>query len=196
MAVVAKSILAFIAVLLVLGAWATIGHCGETVLGVMQRQPVYFEDRGDKELKATQLQDLAKAIEDASDPRPPGIGRKDWQAALMMVSYLESTWSLRIHRGDCKPHECDGGRARGPWQQHRNGRSEADWEALQGIEHVGFQAETASAQLRTSVLTCRHAGVPWLQGMINNYAGRPCTDTGWEGLEDRQDMWTKIRNKL
>ncbi len=196
MAIVAKVILAVLVLMLGLGIGAQIAHCGEPVLTVMQRQPVYFEDRGDPELKAVQLQDIAKAVEDASDMRPPGVGRRDWQALLLMISYHETTWSLRVHRGDCKAHECDGGRARGPWQQHRNGRSDADWNSLVGLEHTVFQAETASAQLRSSFLTCKGAGVPWLQGVINNYAGKNCKATDWEGLEDRQATWTKIRARL
>jgi hypothetical protein len=196
MAVLAKVILGFLATLIVLCIGAHLAHCGEPVLTVMQRQPVYFEDRATPELKAVQLQDLATAIEGASQNKPPGVGLRDWQALLLTISYHETTWSLRIHRGDCKAHECDGGKARGPWQQHRNGRKDADWDALIGLEHTTFQAETASAQLRSSWLTCKGSGAPWLQGTINNYAGRKCTDTTWEGLAERQATWAKIRAKL
>lgn len=196
MAIVTKAILMFLALVIVLCVGSQYVHCGEPVLTVMQRQPVYFEDRGDAELKAVQLQDLAQAIEDAAESRPPGIARRDWQALLLAISYHETTWSLRVHQGDCKPHECDGGKARGPWQQHRNGRKDGDWEALIGLEHSAFQAETASAQLYTSWRTCKGSGAPWLQGVINNYAGKSCTDTGWPGLEERQATWAKFRAKL
>jgi len=171
-------------------------HGGEPVLTVMQRQAVYFEDRNERELKAVQLQDLATAIEFAAQEHPPGVSVKDWQALLMAVSYAESTWSLRIARGDCKPHECDGGRARSPWQIHRNGMSDQDWEAMQGLANVNFQAEKASAVLRRAFLTCKGSGVPWVMGTLNNYAGRKCSDDSWDGLVERGRIFSKIRTRL
>ena len=162
----------------------------------LQRLPTYYEDRAVPELKAVQLQDMATAIEAATNPPPPGVQLKDFQALVIAIAWHESTLSLRIHRGECKPHECDGGRARGPWQQHRHGMTDADWDAMHGLEHVQHQAVVAAKQLRRSYLTCKGSGVTWLQGAINNYAGRNCTATGWAGLEERQQTWAKVRRRL
>lgn len=170
------------------------------VVDAVRSLPTYYEDRDAGELKAVQLQDMADAIEAATDlHKPPGVKRKDWVALLIMVAWHESTLSLRIHRGDCKPYECDGGRARGPWQQHRNGRSQADWDALHGLEHVGHQAETASIQLRRGFLLCAKKGasdLPWLEATLNNYAGRSCSVPNWEGRDERVATWIKVRGKL
>jgi hypothetical protein len=162
----------------------------------LERLPTYYEDRATPELKAVQLQDMATAIEIATDPPPPGVKLKDFQALVIAIAWHESTLSLRIHRGECKPHECDGGRARGPWQQHRHGMTDADWDAMHGLENVQHQAVVAAQQLRRSYLTCKGSGATWLQGAINNYAGRNCTATGWAGLEERQATWAKVRKRL
>lgn len=200
MAILGKGVL-----LLILGAllaaailaWSVKAFGAESLEASMKRLPVYFEDRAEPELKAVQLADMATAIEQAATlHKPPGVGVKDWEALLALVAWHESTNSLRIHRGDCKPHECDGGRARGPWQQHRNGRSEKDWNALQGIENVTFQAETASIQLRRGFLACKGTKAPWLTATLNNYAGKACDAPAWPGRVDREETWTKIRRRL
>ncbi len=198
MAIVAKAILVFLAALVATLCVAKFAKGGESgVEHALRSLPVYFEDRADPELKATQLADMATAIEQAAEQhRPPGVKVKDWEATLITVAFHESTNSLRIHQGLCKPHECDSGRARGPWQQHRNGRTEDDWNALIGLEHTGFQAETASVQLRRGFLNCKGSPAPWLQGTLNNYAGKNCNELNWDGLEDRLQTWTKVRARL
>lgn len=159
--------------------------------------PVYFEDRESGDVKHAQLSLIAFSVEEAARAtKPKGLKLKDWTALLLMVGYMESTFSLRIHAGQCKPHECDGGRARGPWQQHRNGRSESDWEKLTGFEHTQFQALTAGQALRRSYLTCKGSRAPWLQGTLNNYAGQKCEALEWGGLEERLRLWSKVRAKL
>ncbi len=200
MAILGKGVLALIFGMLLIAAilaWASKAFGAESLESAMKRLPVYFEDRAEPELKAAQLADMATAIEQAAEQhKPPGVGAKDWQALLALVAWHETTNSLRIHRGDCKPTECDGGRARGPWQQHRNGRSEQDWNALTGLENVGFQAETASVQLRRGFLTCKGSKTPWLTATLNNYAGKVCDAPEWPGRVDREETWTKIRRRL
>ena len=198
MAIVLRMVVALFVAYLVLLGLAMVANASEPsgVQVALQRLPTYYEDRATPELKAVQLQDMATAIEIATDPPPPGVKLKDFQALVIAIAWHESTLSLRIHRGECKPHECDGGRARGPWQQHRHGMSDADWEAMHGLENVQHQAVVAAKQLRRSYLTCRGSGVTWLQGTINNYAGRNCTATGWAGLDERQATWAKVRKRL
>lgn len=200
MAILAKGTLLMVLAMLVIAAvvaWAAQAFGAEPLRTAIGRLPVYFEDRAEKDAKAAQLDAMADAIEYATEThKPPGVGVKDWNALLALIAWHESTNSLRIHRGDCKPQECDGGKARGPWQQHRNGRTEEDWERLHGLDNVGFQAATASQQLRRGFLTCKGSKTPWLTATLNNYAGKACDAPEWPGRTDREETWTKIRRRL
>ncbi len=177
-------------------ACASMAFGAEPLGTAMARLPVYFEDRADPELKAVQLQDIARAIEQASVKPPGGLSPKDWQALLVTVAYWETTLSIRIHQGKCKPHECDRGRSRGPWQQKQNVFTRPIWDQLHGIEHVDLQAQAASDFLRRSFGTCSRSGQPWLVGTLNAYAGRRCSDTSWEGLHKRTATWRSVRARL
>lgn len=175
---------------------ARCAHGAEPLSTAMARLPTYFEDRADPELKAVHTQDLARAIEQASTKPPGGLSPKDWQALLVAVGYWESTFSIRIHKGDCRPKECDAGRARSPWQMHRSVFTAPVWDQMFGIEHVDLQAQTASDMLKRSYWTCARSGMPWLAGTLNAYAGRRCTDVSWGGLGDREQTFMRIRSRL
>jgi hypothetical protein len=166
---------------------ASVALCsaGEPLSSAMARLPVYFEDRSDLEAKAEHTRQLAAAIEKASDARPKGVSRADWQALLVAVGYWESTFSMRIHRGDCyvKKGECDAGRARSPWQMHRNTFTAPVWDLLFGIEHVELQARTASEMLARSYWQCARSGVP-------------CSDNTWPGFDKRFKTFVAVRARL
>ncbi len=184
---------AIFAALLACASWA---RGAEPLSSALARLPVYFEDRADPEHKAVQLQDLARAIEQASTKPPGGLHPKDWQALLATVAYHESTMSIRIHQGKCKPWECDRGKSRGPWQQKQNVFTRPIWDQLHGLEHVDVQAQAASDFLRRSYGTCSRSGQPWLVGTLNAYAGRRCGDTSWDGLQKRMALFRTVRGRL
>lgn len=150
--------------------------------------PCFIEDRGDPD-KSAQLDAIAVAIADVSHdaPRPP----REWAALLMTIGYHESTFSLRIHRGQCKPHECDNGRARSMWQLHKNLFNAAVWDQLHGIENTAIQVQTASDALKRAYFTCSRSGVPWLQATLNGYAGRRCS-AEWPGLDQRVSTFNRL----
>jgi hypothetical protein len=151
--------------------------------------PCFVEDRGDAR-KDGQLAAIAAAVADVSRdaPRPP----REWAALLLTVGYHESTFSLRIHRGDCKPHECDRGRARSAWQLHKNLFTEPVWEQLHGLENTAVQVRAASDALRRAYYTCSRSGVPWLQATLNGYAGRRCSSQ-WPGLDQRTATFSRLQ---
>lgn len=153
------------------------------------RLPVFFEDRGAAG-KAEQLDGIATAVAAASYGRPRSP--QEWAALELAVGFHESTFSLRIHRGDCKPKECDAGRARSAWQMHRNTFNAPHWDKLFGLEHTEVQARAASDALERAYWTCAKSGVPWLQGTINAYAGRRCSDTSWPGLQQRMATFNML----
>lgn len=150
------------------------------VLAALTALPVYKEDIGSTE-KSAQLERLANAIAQESQhaPLPP----REWAKLLITVGFNESALSLRITAGNCKPKECDRGRARGIFQIHRNSINRELWAKQDG--DIELQAHLASDQLERGYWTCSKAGVPWLVGTINGYAGRRCSDTSWPGLHKR-----------
>src|SRR5215216_1305670 len=119
--------------------------------------PTFVEDRGDAQ-KAPQLDAIAAAVADVSReaPRAP----REWAALLLTIGYHESTFSLRIQRGQCKPHECDNGRARSAWQLHKNLFTAPIWDQLHGIENTRVQVQAASDALKRAYFTCSRSGVP------------------------------------
>lgn len=158
------------------------------VRAAIENLPVFHEDRGDSD-KAAQLDAIAAAVADVSRdaPRSP----REWAALLLTIGYHESTFSLRIHRGQCKPHECDRGKARSAWQLHKNLYTAPLWDQLHGIEHTVVQVRAASDALKRAYFTCGRSGVPWLQATLNAYAGRRCS-AEWPGLDQRMSTFNRL----
>jgi hypothetical protein len=159
------------------------------VRAAMESLPCFVEDRGDPD-KSAQLDAIAAAIADVSRdaPRPP----REWAALLLTIGYHESTFSLRIQRGQCKPHECDRGRARSAWQLHKNLFTAPIWDQLHGIENTKVQVQAASDALKRAYFTCSRSGVPWLQATLNGYAGRRCS-AEWPGLDQRAATFARLQ---
>jgi hypothetical protein len=158
------------------------------VRAAMESLPCFHEDRGDPD-KSAQLDAIAAAVAEVSRdaPRSP----REWAALLLTIGYHESTFSLRIHRGQCKPHECDRGKARSAWQLHKNLHTASMWEQLHGIEHTAVQVRAASDALKRAYFTCSRSGVPWLQATLNGYAGRRCSSE-WPGLDKRVSTFSRL----
>lgn len=164
------------------------GNHAAWVRAAVESLPCFVEDRGDPE-KVKQLDEIAAAIAEVSKdaPRAP----REWAALLLTIGYHESTFSLRIHRGQCKPHECDRGRARSAWQLHRNTFNAAIWDQLHGLENTRVQVQAASDALKRAYFTCNRSGVPWLQATLNGYAGRRCS-AEWPGLDARVATFNRL----
>jgi hypothetical protein len=158
------------------------------VRAAMDALPCFHEDRGDPD-KSAQLDAIAAAVAEVSRdaPRPP----REWAALLLTIGYHESTFSLRIHRGQCKPHECDRGKARSAWQLHKNLYTAPIWDQLHGLEHTQIQVRAASDALKRAYFTCSRSGVPWLQATLNGYAGRRCS-AQWPGLDQRTSTFNRL----
>ena|GEM_PF-1449643 len=168
-------------------AFADTNHAA-WVRAAMESLPTYVEDRGDPD-KSAQLDAIAAAIADVSRdaPRSP----REWAALLLTIGYHESTFSLRIQRGQCKPHECDNGRARSAWQLHKNLFTAPVWDQLHGVENTAIQVRAASDALKRAYFTCSRSGVPWLQATLNGYAGRRCS-AEWPGLDQRVSTFGRL----
>lgn len=127
--------------------------------------PLFAEDRSaELELaKSAQYQALAQAMaETARDRRE--------LAFLVAWGWHETKFSLRIHRNECRRWECDRGRARSPWQLHRNGLDQGSWERLVGIDNVRHQAAEAALRARRALAWCGT-----VEGAFRSMSGRGCS---------------------
>jgi hypothetical protein len=168
----------------------------------LERLPTFHEDTSPEvqSAKSAQLGALAVAISYESKRqtiRPP----REWAALLVAIGFRESTFSLRIHRGECNllKRECDAAkkngelyaRAKSPWQLHENKLNANAWPFLTGVENTDLQVLEASAALQRGYWTCSRSGVPWLQGTINGFAGRRCS-AKWLGLDARIATFNRV----
>ena len=146
--------------------------------------PVFHEDAQTDEKRA-QLEAIAGAV--ASVAKTP-----DEAAFLLAWGNAESNFSLRIHRGDCNHWECDGGRARGPWQAHKNGMPDERWEKMVGIENVDVQAEQAIRHARWALQACPQNRI---RGAFRVLAGRGCSSP-IKGENERFSTFRWVRGLL
>lgn len=154
----------------------------------IRKLPVYYEDKGSTE-KDAQLDAIAQVVAKVSRkaPLPP----RQWAVLLLTIGFHESTFSLRIHAGNCKPKECDRGKARGPWQTHKNMDNAPMWDKLHGIENVEHQVWAADRLLRRVSRTCSNQTGVTVSGILTAYAGRRCHQD-WPGLSDRLNTFSKM----
>lgn len=150
-------------------------------------------DRSDAR-KPEQLEHLADGIARATSVGSWPVSRRDRAALLITIGWHESNFRIAIHEGLCLPWECDRGRARGVWQMHKNRYTAPVWERLIGVEYSVTQARTAMEMLHRSYWSCARAGVPWLQGTLNAYAGRRCSDDEWQ--RSRVATFAKVKRRL
>lgn len=116
----------------------------------------------------------------------------DRQAMLLAIAIRESALRIRIAEGNCLPHECDGGRAWGLWQVHKNAFNGQVW----GSPLVTMQAESAARILRSQWHRCDgYPGVNPIIGRFRAYGGRGCE----QALRDegvRLALYQEIRGQL
>jgi len=146
--------------------------------------PVYHEDTQAEEKRA-QLEAIANAVAAVAQTA-------DEAAFLLAWGKAESNFSLRIHRGQCNDWECDAGRARGPWQAHKNGMPEERWEQMIGIENIDVQALQALRHARWALQACPHDRV---RGAFRVLAGRACTSP-IRGENERVSTYRWVRATL
>lgn len=154
---------------------------GEWVFAVLLSLPISKHDRSvDAEEKHAQTKVIAAAIAEAAEGARWAGPRKELAALMIVTAHFESGFALHIHAGNCRPHECDGGRARGLWQQQARSASSLEaWERLAGLdaESTRFAAREAARALVRARGQCRsyeREGGDWASMAISAYAGRGC----------------------
>lgn len=158
--------------------------------------PTYKDDTAEelRDAKEQQLADLSAAIASVTNSR-------EWAALVATVAYSESGLSLRLFRGECRPHECDSRTVNGervfaawsPWQQHKNKLNESVW----GSPGLTVQASEAAKMLKRAFYTCNRGQLraDWPARTLTSYSGRRC-DAIWPGLETRLATYRRIVGRL
>lgn len=164
----------------------------EYTLAALLRLPVYKEDVAETERKRQQFE--AVATEVAKLKPPAGVAAREWRAIVVAVGEAESGYSLRIMAGQCKPYECDHGRARSAWQMHENNYTRPVWEQLWGQENLAIQVQAADGMLKRAYYRCEKEQPDgfWVEQTFLAYAGRNCKQTTiepWKGLALRVGYW-------
>ncbi len=167
------------------------------IFGVLSALPVSTADRDvDPEVKREQLETIADAIATASKHQKWPGSRRELALMLMAVAWHETHFALHVHAGNCRPLECDRGRARGLWQQHVSSTSTpAAWQELGGLsfESTTFAARQAARALVRSRLMCRaleQGGADWRGMTFAAYAGRGCRGS-FSGLNARVASYSR-----
>jgi hypothetical protein len=110
---------------------------------------------------------LARAIASASK------GDRILAAAMLATAYVETALSDRLRRNECRPKECDRGRAWGLYQIHKDGYTSEVW----GSPDVDVQSVAAARKMKSAFYTAKNAHAPFPEGMFRAYGGRRVTAT-------------------
>jgi hypothetical protein len=157
----------------------------KSLLVALSLLPTYREDTAAPE-KSAQLAAMSTAIHAAA--KTP-----DEAAFLIACGRYETAFSLRIHAGQCRPLECDRGRARGPWQVHRNSAmSDAQWDRMHGVENIDEQALVAASRARWALRQCPADRV---RGAFRVLGGLGCS-RALRGEEQRVAAFRAARARL
>lgn len=123
-------------------------------------------------------------------------GNRVWSAMILTVAGHESALSKRIADGNCnlKIGECDGGRAWGLFQVHKNDLNAEAW----GSTDIDVQTREAARMLRSVFHMCNGHGAltpDWPARTLSAYAGRRC-DERWPGLDKRVATFERLVRQL
>ncbi|HET9958094.1 MAG TPA: hypothetical protein VFQ61_26545, partial [Polyangiaceae bacterium] len=144
--------------------------------------PTFHEDVGDRysEQKRIQAETIATAIAEVAEKAQgwPGTPR-ELASLLLTVAWHETRLSLRIHEGNCRPFECDHGRARGLWQLHMHASLPRErWLTVAGLDPDSTRAaaqEAARALIRSRRMCMSVSrGADWVPYTLVAFAGRGC----------------------
>ena len=173
-------------------------------LAALQSLPVYYEDVGSPE-KPAQLAMIAKAITQAAKEAKGWQGsRQQLIAAEIAIEDNETHASLRIHRNECKPTECDAVVVRGVvqsfraisiFQLHMQPLSSPDVFPRLGFmtfESTLLAAKEASRVLIRSRGWCASTPGDQIAMMFTAYAGKDCQLDRWQGWRKRVATYERV----
>ena len=177
----------------------------KAILALLLALPRYSADTETAEQRTKRLETVATSIDVVSESatcsgRYEGkegckrfwpLSAKALQRLLITEGFFETGFAQRVHEGHCLKHECDGGRARGPWQLQRNGLMPIEaWEKMtdDGEESTRVGAFYAARKLAQDLNACQS-----MEGAIARYAtGSSCT---WSGAPARVRFFERLMAK-
>ncbi len=163
------------------------------------------EDRESPE-KPAQVEMIARSVTEAArEQRGWPLSKQRLVAAQLAIIENETHGSLRIHRNECLPKECDATRVKGViefraislFQLHAGGLSSpAIWPTLgfMTFESTKLSAKEASRIFVRSYLYCqaqKASGDPVVLGFVA-YAGRGCAMDKWSGWRARMATYERM----
>lgn len=104
-------------------------------------------------------------------------------ALLIAIGCQETHYDKRVIAGQCKPWECDKGKARGAWQGQRNRDVATLWDVANGS--IPVQLQMASTTLNHSMIRCQPFG-PFPGHVFRAYRGGSCS---WELKDESLRSW-------
>lgn len=160
----------------------------KAILIALALLPRFGEDR-EAVGKVVQEEAIARGVLRASK------GDKDLAAFLLAWEDAETHGSLRIHRGECYRWECDHGRARSPWQLHRNAMSAQRWKLMNGVENTQAQADQAAGMARWALRACNAKGDDRIVMAFRRLGALGCNEP-LAGEQERLATFKRVRAKL
>lgn len=171
----------------------------KTVLLALLALPVSKEDRPVTPEKTAELETIATAV------HREAAGDYNVASLTLALGWHESAFSMRIGRSECRKLECDpirkggkivGRRARGWFQLHRNGLTEAEWAALLGPDSADAQVKEAVRRVRSAFATCR-GEFDVVKAAIAQYAGAGCKGAHRvPDMRKRIDTYYQVRRRI
>jgi len=166
----------------------------DPLLAIVLALPVHHDDRDKGADVFVQRHVIAEAIRAETKVRSE-------RAMLLTIAHFESGLSIDVHRNECPRWACDVDRngvhrARGLYQTWQNWLTDAEWNALIGLDLEATKRQTRYALrlIRGAYRLCR-GETDWRRSTLSAYAGRGCSGT-FKGLDERVAMARRIEARL
>lgn len=153
----------------------------DVLLDVIENRPRWWEDaKEDPEERKARLSILSQEIIAASSGAKGFSGSEAELVALITTAgFWESRYNSRIHKGNCRPTECDKGRSRSPFQlkprKFGGVVPNSLWERIAGAGRDSDRAATQGAALAFTAAwkACKHR--QGVRGVFGAYGRGRCS---------------------
>jgi hypothetical protein len=159
----------------------------KAILAALALLPLYKEDASGPEKTAQQTAIAYSLAARTQDP--------ELVAFVIAWGDAETHYSLRVHAGLCQRWECDHGRARSPWQGHRNGMADERWSRMLGIENTDAQVAHALKMAAWALRDCHLEGDARVLSAFRRLGGLGCQQE-LPGEQKRLATYRMIRGRL
>lgn len=160
----------------------------ERILAILLSLPPFSGDVESPVERASRMHHTTASIMYAEAAVDWPGDRRELIGLLISIGWFESRFALHVHQGDCRPNECDRGKAVGPWQVWMKGPRR------QAATGTDLSATRAAALEAARVLTRARRACGSGLGSVSLYAtGATCH---WDGAEERVRFAEAILSRL